>query len=365
MEALLTPCWVPTFVTAIEIEMAKSPCARDRCHRAVVEMGQPTNYAGPIVSHPHICLRRDEALELYQWVSGEGHDLPTQYLYAVVINAIDRLRSMNNVESLVLEGDAIVDVVSGLNGDIDAVHAAFAGGCKVAEFVRHVVFLGDYIGPMHETQSLKTLISVLLMMIAIPTNVHMLRGDHETLEVAQNSAFRGQVMDKYSVEAFALIKELFDALPLAYVVNDSVLLVHAGVPRSGSEKIAKLNAINRFTPTSSFELDDLLWSDPHNGSGVRSRKAGHGIYEGSDVIQQFLETNCLDMVVRAGHVEPQGYQEYFGGKLLSLASYGTATASQGTQTAIARIGRKSGYKKLHVAPVHFQIVKASSSKKTV
>eukprot|EP00727_Mastigamoeba_balamuthi_P011250 m51a1_g6748 hypothetical protein (333) ;mRNA; r:271613-272837 len=331
MEALLKTRWAPMFAEAIEIEMAKSPCARDRCHRAVVEMGRPTNYTGPIISYPHICLRRDEALELYQWVAREGHDLPPQYLYALVIHAIDHFRSMSNIETLTIQGDSIVDVVSGLNGDIDAVHTAFSGGCKVAEFVRHVVFLGDYIGPMNEPQSLKTLISVLLMMIAIPTNVHMLRGDHETLGVAESSAFRGQVMEKYSIEAFALIKELFDALPLAYVVNGSVLLVHAGVPRTGSEKIAKLNAIDRFTftPKSSFELDDLLWSDLHEGTGLCLRDGGHGIIEGSDVIQLFLATNHLDKM-----------------------------------TAIARIGHKSGYKQLRVAPVHFQIVRPSSPKKT-
>eukprot|EP00727_Mastigamoeba_balamuthi_P011247 m51a1_g6745 hypothetical protein (383) ;mRNA; f:265537-266797 len=350
---------------AIEAGLNKSPCARDRCKMAVTALGQPTDFKGPAIACPHVGLSPLEAEKLNEWIAGEGHDLPAQYLYVVLITAIDHFRKMNNVETLDLEEDSVVDAVSGLNGEISAVQAAFKEGCcSIGRFTRHVVFLGDYIGQMSEPKSLETLLSVLLRMIAFPTRVHMVRGNHETLQMAQRSGFGTRVMGKYSVEAFCLFVELFDAMPLAYVVNGSVLLVHGGVPSLRHREIRRLNTIDRFsfTRAPSSELHDLMWAEPYEGPGIISNMlTGYRVLQGSDVVQDFLATNKLTQIVRAGHLEAQSHAMWFNRRVLSLSSYGAIDVKQAEcQRAMARIGHKKGYDKLCVHPVHLHSPKTAA-----
>lgn len=55
-------------------------------------------------------------------------------------------------------------------------------------------------------------------------------------------------------------------------------------------------------------MNDLLWSDPHNGQGFLKNPRGCSVQFGVDVVEEFLRTNGLKLLVRSHQVKDQGYE---------------------------------------------------------
>lgn len=65
--------------------------------------------------------------------------------------------------------------------------------------------------------------------INFPKTVVMLRGNHECRQLATFFNFRQEVLFKYDEEVFNSFMASFDALPLACILNDRFLVIHAGI----------------------------------------------------------------------------------------------------------------------------------------
>merc|ERR1711879_545813 len=73
-------------------------------------------------------------------------------------------------------------------------------------------------------------------------------------------------------------------------------------------------------PDSGF-LCDLLWSDPAGeGSGFGPNDRGVSVSFGSDVVENFLRKEDLDLVVRAHQVVEDGYEFFADRKLVTIFS---------------------------------------------
>ncbi len=57
----------------------------------------------------------------------------------------------------------------------------------------------------------------------------MLRGNHECRQLASFFNFKQEVLYKHDAEVFAAFMESFDALPLACILNERFLAIHAGI----------------------------------------------------------------------------------------------------------------------------------------
>ncbi len=57
----------------------------------------------------------------------------------------------------------------------------------------------------------------------------MLRGNHECRQLATYFNFKQEVLYKYDVEVFNAFMNSFECLPLACVLNERFLVVHAGI----------------------------------------------------------------------------------------------------------------------------------------
>ena len=93
----------------------------------------------------------------------------------------------------------------------------------------------------------------------------MLRGNHESRQMAECYNFAREAKAKYSLSVYGLFQDVFDALPIAAVVSSGhgrYFCVHGGLSpmiRSPSD----VNRIERFEEPPDFgPLCDLLWSDP-------------------------------------------------------------------------------------------------------
>jgi len=65
---------------------------------------------------------------------------------------------------------------------------------------------------------------------------------------------------------------------------------------------------------------DLLWSDPEDTQGWGVSPRGAGYLFGSDVVQQFNQTNSIEMICRAHQLVMEGYKWHFNETVLTVWS---------------------------------------------
>merc|ERR1719359_2196631 len=120
--------------------------------------------------------------------------------------------------------------------------------------------------------------------------------------------FEGEVKHKFDMKVMSVFTEVFQALPLAHLINKKVFVVHGGLPANTATTMDDVAAIQRFRePPESGLMSDLLWSDPQPWKGVGISKRGVGVAFGPDITEGFCKTNGLDMVIRSHEVKEDGY----------------------------------------------------------
>lgn len=192
----------------------------------------------------------------------------------------------------------------------------------ITEFGRlKYLFLGDYVdrGPY----SLEVMVVIMALKIFSPKNVVILRGNHETRQMASQHSFRQELINKKGndQELFNAFMELFDCLPVAVVLNGKYFCVHGGL----SPQILRVEDINRFDRKVEVPLAgpmcDLLWSDPidredgHVEEVWRTNKTrGVAYFFGIAATLPFLQANRLKTVLRAHECVFEGYKHFTWGQ---------------------------------------------------
>ena len=95
------------------------------------------------------------------------------------------------------------------------------------------IFNGDFVD--RGENSLGVIITLLALKLALPNAVHLLRGNHESIQMNEHFGFTTELQSKFPddcVELFSLFTETFDTLPLAAVVEDAIFVVHGGIGKS-------------------------------------------------------------------------------------------------------------------------------------
>jgi len=217
------------------------------------------------------------------------------------------------------------------------------------------LFLGDYVDRGHF--SVETILLLLFLKVKFPSNVTLLRGNHETRQITQVYGFYDECLRKYSSpQVWKDITEVFDVLPVAALISSKnlrVLAVHAGL----SPSLETLDDIKALKINSEIPHEgavcDLLWSDPaedSSGWGISQRGAGYVF--GSDIVAKFNQRNNLDLICRSHQLVMEGYKEIFDKKLVTVWSAPNYCYRCGNQAAILQIddaGRKK-YDKFVQAP---------------
>lgn len=113
--------------------------------------------------------------------------------------------------------------------------------------------------------------------IKYPDNVFLLRGSHEDETINRYMGFGDECQTKLKENIddpnsfFKRSNKIFEKLPLAALVDDSILCVHSGIGTTLAS-IEEIAAIQRplkisHDPSNKTEkiVYDLLWSDPCRG----------------------------------------------------------------------------------------------------
>lgn len=208
--------------------------------------------------------------------------------------------------------------IGDLHGELDSILSVQNLFSKYQN--HYFVFLGDYVdrGPAQtETFNL-----AMALALSDPERVLLLRGNHESDEVAKRYGFYTEVTRKFSIEVYSDYLKVFQVLPMGAIIPNSIFACHGGIPET-VESINDFQKCNRFHPD--FENDILLqlaWNDPKeadfrfaaNSRGARVKAFGRIAFN------EFAKNLAIQKMFRAHEVFPEGFKRFFDGGLFSVFS---------------------------------------------
>ena len=170
------------------------------------------------------------------------------------------------------------------------------------------VFLGDYVdrGPY----SVPVLALLLALFNKYPEKIILLRGNHEFMHINQVYGFMDEIMIVYgSPQMWNDFQELFAWMPLAAIIDNSIICVHGGISPF-IKKADEIEAIKR--PIYDYDnaplIADLVWSDPDDRiAGFTESQRGSGVMFGAQVLKNFLMESNLKLLIRAHQCVADGY----------------------------------------------------------
>ncbi|KAJ9082219.1 Palmitoyl-protein thioesterase 1 [Entomophthora muscae] len=190
------------------------------------------------------------------------------------------------------------------------------------------LFNGDFVD--RGSFSVEIIFTLLAYKLLYPKGVFLNRGNHETDNMNKVYGFEGEVKAKYPFT--------FNALPLAHLIQNKILVVHGGLFSKDDVTLDDIRKINRFCqPPNEGLMCELLWSDPQPQNGRSPSKRGIGIQFGPDVTHNFLEKNNLDLLIRSHEVKDAGYVIEHEGKCVTVFSAPNYCDSVGNDGAFINI----------------------------
>jgi serine/threonine-protein phosphatase 5 len=185
---------------------------------------------------------------------------------------------------------------------------------------------------------------LLLTKLVYPKNMHIARGNHESVSMTTTYGFKGEVLKKGSTHIYDLFTEVFNALPVAHTLNGKVLVLHGGLFDDENVTLEDLKAVQRFRqPPEKGILCDALWSDPGTRHGRQPPHRGCGVVFGEDVTRRFLEKNNLSLLVRSHEMREEGYSEDHNGACVTIFSAPDYCGSMGNKGALLKFSADCSY----------------------
>lgn len=220
-------------------------------------------------------------------------------------------------EPSMLRLDAPIKVVGDIHGQFRDLMRLFKKGGMPPTY--QYLFLGDYVD--RGKQSLETVMLLLLLKLRYPSQVHLLRGNHECAGVTKVYGFYDECKRRSSVKAWRTIVDVFNTLPIAALVGERIFCVHGGISPSLSS-FSQIEAVRRPTDVPDTGLvADLLWSDPDSQVKEWSENdRGVSFCFGQRSLERFCRQLNVDLVVRGHMVVEDGYEFFAGRRLVTVFS---------------------------------------------
>ena len=262
----------------------------------------------------------------------------------ILLELLMRCQRIVEDQPMVLRVEAPVKVFGDIHGQyvdlmrfFDLYSAPIEGAGGDIEGLDYI-FLGDYVD--RGTHSLETMCLLMSLKIKYPNQIHLLRGNHEDRWINTSFGFQMELNQRANDDfdnpiLFNAFNDFFDRLPLAAIVNDSVLCIHGGIGSSISsisdiESIRRpLEVIHEVTNIDQQLVVDILWSDPTDSdieNGIQPNVTrdptgvGNIVKFGPDRVNEFLKNNNLSMILRAHECVMDGFERFAGGKLITVFS---------------------------------------------
>eukprot|EP01059_Diplonema_ambulator_P035307 TRINITY_DN825_c0_g1_i1.p1 TRINITY_DN825_c0_g1~~TRINITY_DN825_c0_g1_i1.p1 ORF type:complete len:308 (+),score=48.41 TRINITY_DN825_c0_g1_i1:88-1011(+) len=234
-----------------------------------------------------------------------------------VKNLCAKAKELLGEESNVQPVAAPVTIVGDIHGQFYDLRELFKVGGDIP--VTNYVFMGDYVD--RGFYSVETFLLLLALKVRYPSRVTLVRGNHESRQITQVYGFYDECLRKYgSVNVWRYCTDVFDFLTLSALVGERVLCLHGGL----SPSINTFDQIRLIERRQEVPHDgamcDLMWSDPEDIDGWGLSPRGAGYLFGGDVVQQFNQTNGIDLIARSHQLVMEGYKSLFNDCIVTVWS---------------------------------------------
>ncbi|XP_056165353.1 serine/threonine-protein phosphatase BSL3 isoform X2 [Syzygium oleosum] len=267
-----------------------------------------------------------------------------------IADLCDSAERIFSSEPSVLQLKAPIKIFGDLHGQFGDLMRLFDeyGAPSTAGDIAYIdyLFLGDYVD--RGQHSLETITLLLALKVEYPSNVHLIRGNHEAADINALFGFRIECIERMGerdgIWAWHRINRLFNWLPLAALIEKKIICMHGGIGRSINH-VEQIESIQRpiTMEAGSIVLMDLLWSDPtENDSveGLRPNARGPGLVTfGPDRVMEFCNINDLQLIVRAHECVMDGFERFAQGHLITLFSATNYCGTANNAGAILVLGR--------------------------
>eukprot|EP01065_Artemidia_motanka_P043511 TRINITY_DN6039_c0_g1_i1.p1 TRINITY_DN6039_c0_g1~~TRINITY_DN6039_c0_g1_i1.p1 ORF type:complete len:1292 (+),score=346.11 TRINITY_DN6039_c0_g1_i1:546-3878(+) len=301
--------------------------------------------AASTATRDHAVRRARECL-----TNQSGAKLSRAFAERLLEEAEAHLKRQPNVQRAMLASDPLsrVIVVGDLHGqgpDLD--HLLALNGLPSA--TSKYIFNGDLVD--RGTEGCEVLFMVLVLLLCFPGCVWINRGNHEALDMNAHYGFVDEVEQKYGGGLYQKMLQVFCSLPLCTIIEEQIMVVHAGLPRDSTVTLEYIDTIDRLrdVPVSSPHkgdqaFTDLLWSDPVDTPGHSwepNRQRGVSVAFRSTVTEAFLAKNKLTTIIRSHEYPPAGYAVHHQGRIVTVFSASNYAGVDMNAAAVARVHRSS------------------------
>ena len=241
-----------------------------------------------------------------------------------VLTDKDLFAILARARALFLEQPALLEVSAPVNicGDV---HGQYTDLLRLFELggepssAQPYLFLGDYVD--RGKQSIETICLLLCYKFKYPDHFYLLRGNHECSNINRLYGFYDECKRRYSLKVWRVFCDCFNCLPIAAIVQSSIICMHGGL----SPEFVKMDQIRNVRRPAEVGdaglMCDLLWSDPKPGiKGYVHSDRGVSFGFGEDTVSEFLEKHDLDLVCRAHQVVEDGYEFFADRHLVTIFS---------------------------------------------
>jgi len=221
-------------------------------------------------------------------------------------------------------GEAII--VGDIHGDLESLthileNSKFTEKAKGGEDIL-LIFLGDY--GDRGSYSPEVYYVVLKLKELFPERVVLMRGNHEGPDDLLASPhdlpfYLNRKFGERSSEVYLKLRELFNYLYNAVLIDERVVLLHGGTPSQAST-VNDIAYAHEKHPRESH-LEEILWSDPWEGiKGTYASPRGAGRLFGENVTDGLLKMLGVKALIRGHEPSEEGYKTNHGGKVLTIFS---------------------------------------------
>lgn len=219
------------------------------------------------------------------------------------------MKELQLEESNVQPVSSPVIVCGDIHGQFYDLVELFQTGGRIQDGVNYV-FMGDFVN--RGSYSLETFTYLLTLKARYPSQITLLRGNHECRQITQVYGFYDECQQKYgNANAWKYCTQVFDYLTLAAIIDGRVLCVHGGL----SPDVRTLDQIRTIPRNQEIPHEgpfcDLMWSDPEDIETWQVSPRGAGWLFGSRVTMEFTRVNKLELICRAHQLVQEGYKYMF------------------------------------------------------
>mmetsp|Transcript_7020 Transcript_7020/g.19312 ORF Transcript_7020/g.19312 Transcript_7020/m.19312 type:complete len:512 (-) Transcript_7020:41-1576(-) len=257
-----------------------------------------------------------------------------RFLTQIILESYERLRELPSLVDVVVPEDKHITVCGDTHGQFfDLLRIFEQNGMPSRD--NPYLFNGDFVD--RGSWSYEVIMTLLAFKAWDTDSIHLTRGNHESKSMNQIYGFYGEVKAKMGQSAVEVFRELFCAMPLAYVLNGQVMVVHGGIPTGEGGDLDSLRKIDRVRePPDAGPMCECLWNDPQDMPGITPNKRGVGYAFGPDVTKKYLNDNGLKLLVRSHEVKDEGYELAHDGYCCTIFSAPNYCDQMGNKGAYIR-----------------------------